>query len=79
MGTYVLNLPSGLCLNLDYCYYVLALIKNNILVFCNNSCYIMLNGVLCAGGTLNNGIYNSDMSDPILNINDIKETDWKKY
>ena len=26
--TYVLNLPSGLCLNLDDCCYVLALMKN---------------------------------------------------
>ena len=27
--TYVLNLPSDLCLNLDECCYVLALMKNN--------------------------------------------------
>ena len=27
--TYVLNLPSDLCLNLDDCCYVLALTKNN--------------------------------------------------
>ena len=27
IGTYVLNLPSGLCLNLDNCFYVPALTK----------------------------------------------------
>ena len=36
MGTYVLYLLSGLCLNLDDCFYVLALINNIIFVFCLN-------------------------------------------
>ena len=36
MGTYVLYLPSGLCLNLDDCFYVPALIKNIIPVYCLN-------------------------------------------
>ena len=36
MGTYVLYLLSGLCLNLDDCFYVPALIKNIIFVFCLN-------------------------------------------
>ena len=56
IGTYVLNLPSGLCINLDIFFYVPALTKNIIYVsylnkkgfllnFINNGSYIMLNGV----------------------------------
>ena len=67
IGTYVLNLPSGLYLNLGNFFYVLALMKNNIYVsylnkkgfhlnFSNNGCYIMLNDVFYAGGTLRNEI-----------------------
>ena len=81
--TYVLNLPSGLCLNLDNFFYVPALTKNIIFVsclnkkgfhlnFCNNGCYIRLNDVFYSSGTLSNGIYILDMSNPILNINDNK-------
>ena len=54
--TYVLNLPSDLCLNLDDCCYVSALKKNfsNFLfeqesfsfLFCNNGCYIMMSFML---------------------------------
>ena len=40
--------------------------------FCDNGCYIMLNDVFYASGTLSNGIYILDMSNPILNINDNK-------
>ena len=65
------------------CYYVPALTKNNIwfhvlnkrgfhLNFCDNSYCIMLNDIFYAGGTLSNGIYILDMSNPILNINDNK-------
>ena len=32
IGTHVLNLPSGLCLNLDNCFYVPALTQNIIYV-----------------------------------------------
>ena len=67
----------------DLCYYVPALTKNIIFVsslnkdgfllaFSNNCCSIMLNGILYANGTLCNGIYILDMSNPILNINDNK-------
>ena len=81
--TYVLNLPSGLCLNLDNCFYVPALTKNIIYVsclnknkfhfnFCNNGCYTVLNDVFYAGGTLSNEIYILDMSNQILNVNDNK-------
>ena len=63
IGTYVLNLPSGLLLNLDDCYYMPTLTKNIIyvsylekkgfhLTFSNNGCSIMLNNVLYASGTL---------------------------
>ena len=83
IGTYVLNLPSGFCLYLDNCFCVPALTKNIISVsclnkrvfhlnFCDNSCCIMLNDVFYAGGTLSNGIYILDMSNPILNTNDSK-------
>ena len=81
--TYVLNLPSGLCLNLDNFFYVPASTKNIIYVSClnkngfhlnfhNSGCYIMLNDVFYIGGTLSNGIYILDMSNPILNVNDNK-------
>ena len=81
--TYVLNLLSGFCLHLDNCFCVPSLTKNIIYVsclnkkgfhlkFCDNSCHIMLNDVFYAGGTLSNGIYILDMSNPILNINDNK-------
>ena len=83
IGTYVLNLPSGFCLYLDNCFCVPALTKNISSVsclnkkgfhlkFCDNSCHIMLNDDFYAGGTLSNGIYILDMSNPILNINDNK-------
>ena len=83
IGTNVLNLPSCFCLYLDNCFCVPALMKNIIYVsclnkkgfhlnFCDNSCYIMLNDVFYAGGTLSNEIYILDMSNPILNINNNK-------
>ena len=82
VGTYVLNLPSGLLLNLDDCYYVPTLIKNIIyvsylnkkgfhLTFSNNGCSIMLNDVLHASGTLYNGIHILD-TNPILIVHDNK-------
>ena len=83
LRTYVLNLPSAFCLYLDYFFCVPSLTKNIIYVsclnkkgfhlkFCDNSCYIMLNDVFYAGGTLSNGIYILNMSNPILNIIDNK-------
>ena len=83
VGTYVFNLPSGLLLNLDDCYYVPALTKNIIyvsylnkkgfhLTFSNNGCSIMLNDVLYASDTLYNGIHILDMSNLILTIHDNK-------
>ena len=82
-GTYVLNLLSGFFLYLYNCFCVPTLTKNIIYVsclnkkgfhlnFCDSSCYIMLNDVFYTGGTLSNGIYILDMSNPILNINDNK-------
>ena len=73
--------PSGLLLNLDDCYYVPTLTKNIIYVsylnkkgfhlsFRNNVCYIMLNDVLYASGTLYNGIHILDVSNPILTFHD---------
>ena len=83
VGTYAFTLPSGLVLSLDDCYYVPTLTKNIIsfsylnikgfhLTFKDNGCSIMLNGVLYAIGTLCNGIYILDMSNPILTIHDHK-------
>ena len=82
-GTYALNLPSGLLLNLDDFYYVPALTKNIIfisylnkkvfhLTFSNNGCSIMLIDVIYASGTLSNEIHILDMSNPILTIHDNK-------
>ena len=45
--------------------------------FSNNGCYTMLNDVFYAGGTLSDGIYILDMSNPILNVNDNKRQ--KRY
>ena len=58
--TYLLNLPSDLCLNLDDCFYGLSLTRT--LVECQ----------FYASGTLNNGIYILDMSNLVLNVNDNK-------
>ena len=91
IGTYVLTLPNRLVLHLDDCFNVLALTKNIFFVsylnrkgfhltFINNSCSIMLNGVLYASGRLCNGIYILDMTDPILTIHDNKrqrQDNWK--
>ena len=69
---------------MDNCFYVPSLIKNIISVsylikkgfhlnFCNNGCYILLNDVFYVDGTLSNEIYISDVSNPILNVNDNKK------
>ena len=68
---------------MDDCYYVPALTKNVIFVsylnkkgfyltFKNKGCSTMLNDVLYASGTLNNGIHILDMSNPILTVHDKK-------
>ena len=78
-----MNLPSGLCLNLDNFFYTPTLTKNVVSIsclnkkgfhlnFCKNGCYIVLNDVFYAGGTLSNGIYILDMSKTILNVNENK-------
>ena len=83
IGTYVLNIPSGLFLNLNNCFYVPAFTKNIIstsylnkkgfrLNFNNDGCYIMLNDVFYVGSTLSNEIYLLDMPNLILNVNDNK-------
>ena len=81
LWTYVLNLPSDLCLNFEDCRYVPALIKDIIYVSCLNKkgfIYILLQWLLHydvfdASGTLSNGIYMLDMTNPILNVNDNKK------
>ena len=77
IGTYIMTLPSGLILYLEDCYYVLALTKSIIYIsslnkkglihlkLSNYSCFIMLNNVFYDYGTLCNGIYILDMSNPI--------------
>ena len=83
IGTYILKLPSRLILSLEDCYYVPALTKNIVsisslnkkrfpLTFSNNGCSIMLNDVFYAYGTLCNGIYILDMSNPIVISHDNK-------
>ena len=83
IGTYVLTLPRGFILNMDDCYYVHVLTKIIIsvsylnkkgfhFIFMNNNCFIMLNYILYASGTLCNGIYILDMSNSILIVHDNK-------
>ena len=70
-------------LNLEDCYYVPTLTMNIVsvsalirkgfhLTLSDNCCSIMLNNVIYANGTLNNGIYILDMSNSILTIHDNK-------
>ena len=70
---------------MEDCYYVPSLTKNIVsifslnkkgfyLTFSNNSCSIMLNDVLFSYGTLCKGIYILDMSNPIVNVDDNKQS-----
>ena len=82
LWTYVLNLPSDLYFNLEDCYYVPALTKNIISISClnkNDFIYILKQWLLhydvfYAGGTLSNGIYILDISNPIIKVNDNQKT-----
>ena len=80
VGTYVLTLPSGLIIQLQNCYYVLAISRNIIFVSCldkfgfsfiikRNCCSIYLNDISCASAQMNNGLYVLDLEMPIYNIN----------
>ena len=76
-----LELPSGLVLNLDNCYYVPSLSKNIILIFClveqgfeifisrSKGCSIYLNDMLYYLGKSVNEIYVLDNIKKIHNVN----------
>ena len=82
--TYYLSLPSGLVLELDNCYYVLAMSRNIISIYCldmvgfsfiikNNTCYIYYGDIFYRDAQLSNGLYILNHDNPnaksIYNIN----------
>jgi hypothetical protein len=82
VDTFYLSLPSGLVLELNNCYYILALCKNIISSSClkevdnyeiiiKNKCYsIYYNDIFFAHCQLVNGLYVLDLEDKfICNIN----------
>ena len=80
VGTYILNLPTGLVLELDNCYYVPSITKNIISISCldkkgfsfiikDNCCSIYLNDMLYGIAQLINGLYVLNFDMPIYNIN----------
>ena len=56
----------------EHCFFSSLNKKGSYLTFSNNSCSIMLNDALYDYGTLWNGIYILDMSNPILIVHDNK-------
>jgi hypothetical protein len=82
VGTFHLSLPSGLVLELNNCYCISALCKNNIPSSClekvdgyeiiikNKHCSIYYNDIFFAHCPLENGLYVLDLEDKsICNIN----------
>ena len=84
VGTYYLSLPSGLVLELDNCYYVLAMSRNIISISCldmvgfsfiikNNTCSIYYGDIFYEDAYLSNGLYILNHDNPnaksIYNIN----------
>ena len=82
VGTYHLSLPSGLVMELNNCYFIVALSKNNISSSCleddggyeiiikNKCCSIYLNNMLYAHCPLVNGLYVLNLEDElVLNVN----------
>ena len=84
VGTYYLSLPSGLVLELDNCYYVLAMSRNIISISClnmvglffiikNNTCSIYYGDIFYGDAHLSNGLYILNHDNPneksIYNIN----------
>ena len=84
VGTYYLLFPSGLVLELDNCYYVLAMSRNIISISCldmvgfsliiqNNTCSIYYDDIFYGDAHLSNGLYILNHDNPnaksIYNIN----------
>ena len=84
VGTYYLLFPSGLVLELDNCYYVLAMSRNIISISCldmvgfsfiikNNTCSIYYDDIFYGDAHLSNGLYSINHDNPnaksIYNIN----------
>jgi len=79
VGTYVLNLPSGLLIHLENFYYVPAVSRNIIFVSCldksgfcftikDKCCSVYLYNILYASVIMINGLYILDLDMPIYNI-----------
>jgi len=79
VGTYLLNLPSGILITSENCYYVPAISRNIIYVSCLNKygfcfpikdkcCYVYLDNILYANAIMINGLYTLDLDMPIYNI-----------
>ena len=75
IGTYYLSLPSGLILELDNCYYVLAMSMNIISISCldmvgfsfiikNNTCSIYCGDIFYGDSQLSNGLYILNHDNP---------------
>ena len=80
VGTYVLNLPTGLILELENCYFVPSITKNIISISCldkngfsfiikGQCCSIYLNEIFYGSAQLFNGLYILNLDMPIYNIN----------
>jgi len=80
VGTFVLNLPSDLLIQLENCYYVPAISRNIIFISCldkfgflftikDKCCSIYLDNILYANEIMSNGLYNLDLDMPIYNNN----------
>jgi len=78
VGTFVLNLPSDLLIQLENCYYVPAISRNIIFDSCldkfgflftikDKCCSIYLDNILYANEIMSNGLYNLDLDMPIYN------------
>ena len=83
VGIYTLSLPSGLILDLKYCYFVPALTKNIISISCldldgftiitkNKSCSLYYVDIFYGASHLTNGLYILDLENLVFNINSKK-------
>ena len=74
IGDYLLTLPSRLILELNKCYYVLAMCRNIISISCldtsgfdftisNSIMHFRRNGILYGSATIQNDLYILDMSE----------------
>jgi hypothetical protein len=83
VGSFHLQLPSGLVLELDNCYHVPAISRNIISVSCldkigfdisikNKCCSISRNGIVYCEAFIFDGLYVLDLPKQVYNINNVK-------